>query len=355
MGLLVECPECKVRNSAKVKACKCGFALAKFSGRVYWLDYLVEGQRRRERIGPNKEAAEQRLREVKSAITEGRYIQKSPDSLTHFKDLAVWYLELPEVKAKRSYDRDRYSVKHLLSFFGNKLLRDITPAQVEAYRQKRLADFGLQPATVNRETACFKTIFSKAVKNGKAERNPGLGVKSLKENNERERLLSPDEYIRLLAECPAHLKPVVKLAYHTGMRKSEILNLTWGKVDLKEGFIRLKADDTKTREPRAVPLTCDLVEMFKALPRGLPGVKVFTRAGEPILSIREVFDAACKRAGIEDFTFHDFRHTAINNWRLQGHDYFRIMAASGHKTMHVFKRYNKVSETELKTLVQGKI
>ena len=64
MGLLVECPECKKRNSAKVKACKCGFALAKFSGRVYWIDYLVEGQRRRERIGPNKESADQRLREV---------------------------------------------------------------------------------------------------------------------------------------------------------------------------------------------------------------------------------------------------------------------------------------------------
>jgi integrase len=49
---------------------------------------------------------------------------------------------------------------------------------------------------------------------------------------------------------------------------------------------------------------------------------------------------ACKRAGIEDYTFHDLRHTVINNWLLQGHDYFRIMAAIGHKTMIVFKRYN---------------
>ena len=151
------------------------------------------------------------------------------------------------------------------------------------------------------------------------------------------------------------MKPIVKLAYFTGMRKSEIVNLKWDRLDLKEGFIRLKAEDTKTREPRSVPLPRELVEIFKAMPRGLPGVKVFIREGEPIKSIREVFDAACKRGLIEDFTFHDFRHTAINNWRLQGHDYFRIMAASGHKTMAVFKRYNKVSEAELKTLVQGKI
>ena len=89
--------------------------------------------------------------------------------------------------------------------------------------------------------------------------------------------------------------------------------------------------------------------------RGLPGVKVFTRNGEPIKSIREVFEAAYRRAGIEGFTFRDLRHTAINNWRLQGHDYFRIMAATGHKTMTVFKPYNTVSKEELRALVGEKI
>jgi integrase len=97
--------------------------------------------------------------------------------------------------------------------------------------------------------------------------------------------LSTDEYIRLLTECPTYLKPIVKLAYHAGMRKSEILNLTWEKVDLKKGFIRLKAEDTKTREPRSVPPSPELVEMFKAMPRGLPGVRVFMREGKPINSI----------------------------------------------------------------------
>jgi integrase len=50
------------------------------------------------------------------------------------------------------------------------------------------------------------------------------------------------------------------------------------------------------------------------------------------------------------FTFHDLRHTVINNWQLQDHDYFRIMAATGHKTMSVFKRYNTVTKAELKAL-----
>lgn len=359
MGLLVECPECKKRNSPKVKGCKCGFALAKFSGRVWWIEYYDHDKRlRRWRIGPNKAAAEQRLREILSARTEGRHIRKSPDSRILFKDLAAWYLDLPEVKAKRSYSRDERSMLKLLPIFGDRLLKDITPALVEAYRQKRLSEQSgrtpttlTAPATVNREIALFKTIFNKAISNGKAERNPTKGVKQLKENNERDRVLSPEEFIRLLAHCPAHLRPIVKLAYHTGMRRGEILNLNWGQVDLKEGFIRLRPEDTKTNEGRLVPLNREMVEIFQAMPRGLPAVPVFTYRGKPFELLRKGLKAACQKAGIEDFTFHDLRHTFINDRRQEGHDYFRIMAATGHKTMSVFKRYNTVSKDELKALV----
>ena len=284
MALLVECPECKKRNSAKVKACKCGFVLAKFSGRVWWIEWYQDGQRKRERIGPNKSAAEQRLREVLTARTDGRYIKKSPDVRTFFKDLATWYLELPEVKAKRSYSRDQRSVRLLSPHFGDRLLKDITPATVEGYKQKRLADTNYKgtttkPATVNREMACLKTIFSKAVKNGKAERNPTYGVKLLKENNVRDRVLSSEEYDNLLTHCLPHLKPIMKLAYFTGMRLEEILGLTWGQVDLKEGFIKLTPEDCKTNEGRLVPLNQELLDMFKAMPRGLPVVPVFLRDG----------------------------------------------------------------------------
>jgi len=223
MGLLVECPECKKRNSQKAKTCKCGFALAKFPGRVWWIEYYVHDKRlRRERIGPNKAAAENRLREVLSARAEERHIKKNPEAKTTFKTLAQWYIGLPEVKAKRSYDRDQRSLLKLLPFFGERLLKNINPAKVEAYKQTRLNEPSgrtpqhlTAPATVNRELACLKTIFSKAIKNGKAERNPTQGVKMLKENNERDRVLSPEEYARLLAHCPDFLKPIVKLANHT--------------------------------------------------------------------------------------------------------------------------------------------
>ena len=359
MALLVECPECKKRNSQKAKSCKCGFALAKFTGRAYWIEWYQDGQRKRERIGPNKAAAEQRLREVLSARTEGRHIKKSQDFRTTFKELSKWYLALAEVQAKRSFDRDQALVRKLEPFFGDRLLKDITPALVEAYKQKRIGEKSYRkqltkPATVNRELACLQAIFSKAVKNGKADKHPAQWVKHLKTNNIRDRVLSPDEYERLMSYLPNHLKPIVRLAYFSGMRRGEILGLTWDQVDLREGFIYLKPEDTKTQEGRSVPLHDELIEMFRSMPRGLPGVPVFTYQGKALGEVKRAFKTACRRAGIEDFTFHDLRHTAINNWRLQGHDYFRIMAASGHKTMSVFKRYNTVSQEELKTLVGRK-
>jgi integrase len=222
--------------------------------------------------------AEQRLREVLKARTEVRYIKKSQDAKRKFKELAQWYLDLEDVKAKKSCRRDKLSVKCLLEMFGNHLLKNITPALIEKYRQRRLAETTrhkktTKPATVNREIDCLKTIFSKAVKNGKAERNPVQGLKMLKENNVRDRILSQEEFTRLLARSPEHLKPFLKFGYYTAMRQGEIVNLYWGQVNLREGFIHLKPEDTKTNEGRDVPLTRELVEMFKAMPRGLPGVR----------------------------------------------------------------------------------
>jgi hypothetical protein len=139
MALLVECPQCKRRNPQKEKACKgCGFLLAKHSGRVWWIEYYDHDKRlRRERIGPNKAAAEQKYREVKSVITKGRYIKKSPEAKTTFKALADWYLNLPEVKANRSYKRDKELLAKLLPHLGDMLLKDITPSMVEEYKQTR--------------------------------------------------------------------------------------------------------------------------------------------------------------------------------------------------------------------------
>src|SRR4030042_5050977 len=95
----------------------------------------------------------------------------------------------------------------------------------------------------------------------------------------------------------------------------------------------------------------ELLKMFRALPRGLPWVRVFTRNGKTIKCVREGFEAACRKAGLEDFTFHDLRHTYITNKDREGHLHIVIMASTGHKTMNVFRRYRAVSGEDWRTLV----
>lgn len=105
-----------------------------------------------------------------------------------------------------------------------------------------------------------------------------------------------------------------------GMRRGEILGLTWDQVDLKEGIIRLCPEDTKTQQGREVPLCPELLEMFKAMPRGLPVVPVFTHRGKPITgsTIRVGLEIACRRTEIGDFTFHDLRHLHYKHAPVRG-------------------------------------
>jgi integrase len=362
MGLLVECPLCGHRNSMKTDDCKkCGRNVKKASGKTYWIEYYVEGGRKRERVGPSKAAAEQRLREVLKARAEELYIDTDKAARTTLEELSTWYLKLPEVRAKKSYRRDQEFVRHLHRLLGpSTKIKDLTAGKVETYQQTRLAEpsprhlgQNVRPATVNKEVTCLKTILNRAVRHGKLDQNPVAKARKLPENNVRMRILSQDEFRKLLTACADHLRPVVLTAYCTGMRRSEILNLTWNEVDLKTGFIRLAARRTKTNTARSVPLHPHVRAMLGRLPRELRTDKVFLRKGKPFGDLKKAFQGACERAGIEDFTFHDLRHCALNSLRLAGNDYFRIMAASGHKTMAVFKRYNLVTEEELSQMKWG--
>ena len=362
MAILIECPKCRNRQYDDTIPCnKCGAQLAKFSGKIYWIEYYNgEGQRKRERIGSNKALAETVHRKRLVERAEGKLLDKKKDDKIRFDQLAKHYLSLPEVKSKKSFVRDERSIKKLEGFFKTKLITSITPLLIGDYRSQRLAEKSYRggntkPATINREIACLKTMFNKAIRDRKLEKNPMRGVKLLKENNERDRVLSPEEWEKYKSHCPPWYLPIAIAAYRTAMRKGEILNLAIPRVDLKEGFIRLRPEETKTSKGRSIPIHPDLIEALKnALKvRHLNCELVFHRDGKSITphDVRVAHEAVCKEAGISGFVVHDFRHTAINNWRKEGHDYFKIMAVSGHKTISVFKRYNMVDEAELKTLI----
>ncbi len=388
MALLQECPKCKDRQSlkywaevregdsvkkrikARMKCQSCEFKLSKSSGKVYWVEYYQNGRRKRERIGPSKSAAEQRLREALKLRTEERFIEKDPAARLSLGELCKWYLELPEVKAKDSYLRDKQLLAHVKRILGESTkIKDVTPGRIESYQKQRLEEpfraksakeekqgknekppievRKVRPATVNREITILKVALNRAVRHGKLQLNPISNVKKLPENNIRTRLLDQKEFNGLLQKCPIHIKPVVMIGYYMGLRLSEIIDLTWPEVDLKKGFIRLTASRTKTDTARAIPIHPEVKVILEGLPRGLHTDRVFLFDGKPFDEFKRSWKTALKNAKIKDFVFHDLRHCALNNLRKAGNDFFQIMAMSGHKTMSVFKRYNLVTEDEL--------
>ena len=174
--------ESKSGRPSKVDSCiNCGKLFnSHLKGRVYWIEYYEQNKRlKRERIGSNKAAAGQRLREVLKARAEGRYIRKSPDIKTTIKDLVEGYMKSPKpkIRDREAYNRDiQGRLNRLLPFFGDRPLKDITHELVEEYRQKRLSEPSgrnprnlTKPATVNRELACLKVLFNWAKDNGRAE------------------------------------------------------------------------------------------------------------------------------------------------------------------------------------------
>jgi integrase len=309
-------------------------------------------------LTPNRTIAKQQEAKIKTDLMMGRIVSERLKGPMSFKALTTAYLADPKIQRQRIYvKKTNWIKKRFLPAFGSStLLASITEDRIEQYLEGRRQDKGYQktlvkPATVNRELAGLKHLFTWGVKKGYLEQNPTRFLRQDKENNVRDEILDPEQFQALQKNSPPYLQPINYVAYITGMREGEILGLTWEKIDLKGGFIRLQAEDTKTHEGRAIPLTFspDLLDLFKNLfkIRSLHSSRIFLRDGHPIRCMRQAFKVACLKAGIHGFRFHDFRHTAITNMRRAGIDHLTIMRISGHKTMACFTRYNSFREPDL--------
>jgi integrase len=251
----------------------------------------------------------------------------------------------------------RHAMKCLLEFFGGKRLRDITYKDLETYRNQRKATplANGKPrtdATVNREMAVLKHMLNKAVEWGMLEVSPfRKGARlTFRENNQRHRYLTEEEIERLLSACSPHLKPIVELALHTGMRKGELLNLKWDQI--RNGFIYLT--ETKSGKARQIPLDDRAAQVLKELQVKNKWKSPYVCTGpdgKRLGDVKKGFNAACRRAGIEDFRFHDLRHTFASHLVMRGANLKAVQRLLGHSDSKMTDRYAHLSPDHLKESV----
>ncbi len=324
-------------------------------GRNLALSSLAHGGKlKRWKVGSsNRTVAKQQEALIKTELMKG-IIRSDKERLTTFEAWANDYLELEEIQRLRSL-KDRVNVirLQLIPYFRKKYLTSITSEDVEAYRAQRRKYDGKAPClqTINNDHIILKHCLNVARRKGLLTVNPATMVPIPCAYNERDRILTAEEWQRLYEAAAHHLKPILLTAYHLGQRLGEILNLTWDRVDLHRSMITLRAVDTKTNKPRQVPMTPQVKTTLSQLTkvRDITHKYVFAYKRKPVRQVKRAFKTACRQAGIDNLRFHDLRHCAATNLRRAGIDTTTAMQIIGHKSPLMWKRYNSMAESDLLT------
>ncbi len=369
MAILAECPICHRKQTTKKKVCKCGQDLdkAKKSKRVrYWISYrLPNGQQRRESVasfeGLNPHSIEDaRDAESKRKVQrrEKRIFEMLPGENLTFAELAEWYLNLDSVKQLATHQRVEGCIYNFNKVFGNQIVSTIKPVNLESYQSKREAE-GKAPATIDMELVLAQAMVTKGFDNDKVDGRSLKAFRKLKKKltkgaNARKRTMTLEEYLLLTTGkhevkwklrskekqkvkdiSPSHLKAILIVAFHTGMRRGELLTLRWSYIDRENKMIRfpsaLTKEGKKKRIPKDsalrknIPINYHVEKALSALPRALHHDYVFTYLGKPISKLRRSFENACKNAGIpygrkveNGLTFHDIRASFDTNMDRAG-------------------------------------
>src|SRR3972149_9059906 len=202
--------------------------------------YLPNNKRKREVVSIrgvdpshiNRQDALKALSIRKGEFAQGKFDIADTKKPVLFELFLERYLQEYSKPNKKSYERDITSKKALSKFFHSMMLQQITPCTIERYkseRQKDVTRYGKPPAkaTINRELALLKNMFTKAIEWGLVSNNPTKKVKLFPEKPNKLRVLSNDEFQKLYSVASDFLKPILIIAVNTGMRRTEILNLTW--------------------------------------------------------------------------------------------------------------------------------
>lgn len=287
------------------------------------------------------------------------------------------------VDKKSAYGEGRLIERLKQTRLAEYSLATIQGSDIATYRDERSAD-GAAANTVRIELALLSHIYSVAASDwGMPLINPVKQARKPKLPKGRERRLDPHrdengktEEQRLLEACERSksrfIAPIVRLAIETGMRRGEILGLTWEHIDLRHSTAHLP--DTKNGDSRTVPLSPAARRVLQTLrfPKGLKhalsgrvvrsatkvksvgrGVVVRQRARRGIVfgigdsGFVHTFQRVCDKAGIEGLHFHDLRHEATSRFFERGLDMMEVASITGYKSLSMLKRYTHLRARDL--------
>jgi integrase len=310
--------------------------------RFWWIDVVLPGGRHvcLSTRTQNRDEAEALLARLK--VDSFREAALGVKPRRTWQEAVVRYLTMKATL--RSIESTRLILRKLDPYLGSLDLHEIDGDLVWKVIKGELAK-GNKPATINRYLATMRALFRMARDEWQwIDRFPKIRL--LPGEVERDRWLTRAEAERLIAASPPHLSAMIRFALSTGCRAREITGLEWSRVDLERRTAWL--DRTKNGTPRGVPLNEDAVAVLESQRGNHPRV-CFTYRGRPIAweLTNNAWHSAVRKAGIDDFRFHDLRHTWASWHRQAGTSCDELKDLGGWKSRVMVDRYAKFATEHL--------
>jgi integrase len=309
-----------------------------------------------------KTDAEHWARDVESKIDAGKHLTGAESKKHSVAELIDRYC-VEILPHKKSAKDQRQQLKVWKKHLGALKLSEVTTDRILAARKSISEQSGrscdqVSNATVNRYWAALSHVFEIATREyGWLEQNPMKRIKKLKEPQGRVRFLDKDERSALFEACAASVNPyletIVLIALTTGMRRGEILGLTWDRVNLETGLVIIEEPKNgQRRSNHFLQIICDRLGAIKTNTAANSAFVFPSRNGLKPNDIKSAWYTAVKDAGLEDFRFHDLRHTAASYIAMDGGTIPEIAAVLGHKSFQMASRYAHLSEGHTKNIIQ---
>jgi len=303
-------------------------------GKTWWIDFTTpSGERIRRSAATEDKTQAQELHDQLKA--ESWRVDKLGEKQRRTWDEAA-YKWLLETEHKRSHGLDVAQVawlqRHFRGHYLDQLTRDAI-AQVGEFKRQKTS-----PATANRLLALIRSILRRAALDWEWIDKPPV-IKLYREPKRRVRYLTPEQALTLLNELPPHLADIVRFSLATGLRRSNVTKLEWSQVDLKRRVAWIHGDQAKAGKPIHVTLNATALEVLTRQV-GMHQTRVFTYKGKLVTQVNtKAWYGALKRAGIEDFRWHDLRHTWASWLTQQGVPLNVIQEMGAWESAEMVRRY----------------
>jgi len=289
----------------------------------WWFDYTTpDGQRvRKSTKTSNKKKAQELEDRLKAQSWDQVKLGVKPKY--SWKDAVVKWLQ---ETTKKSIECDITIFKRLDSLLVDCILNDIDRTKCEEVISQLLND-GLSAGRVNRIMSLVRAVLRKAEREWEwIDKAPA--VRRLRVDNKRIRWITKAEAQRLLRELPEHLEALVRFSLATGLRESNVTGLEWNQIDMQKHVACIHPDQAKAGKAIGVPLIGDAIHVLRNQ-IGKHDTRVFTYKGNPVDKAgTAAFKKALKRAGIENFRWHDLRHTWAS-WHVQAGTTLNVLQELG--------------------------